>query len=51
MYDGTVYLADAVQIKEWHKWFVDNIEEYYLGDDYYIDGEKLLGKPMFVTNH
>lgn len=49
MFDGTVYSADAVQVKKWHKWFVDNIEKYCIGEYYYIDGEKLVGRPMFET--
>lgn len=48
-YVGCKDAADAVQVKEWHKWFIDNRENYFLNEYYCIDGNNLIGRPMFAT--
>lgn len=48
-YKGNVYIANAIQVKEWHKWFIDNRENYFMNEYYYIDENNLIGRPMFVT--
>lgn len=47
-FKGNVYYAGIGQIKEWHNWFKENRERYYLQDDYDIDGEMLIGKSLFL---
>lgn len=48
-YKDKVYAADAVQVKRWHQWFIDNRENYFLNEYYCVDGNNLKGRAMFVT--
>ena len=46
-FKGHVYYASIGQIKEWHNWFKENRERYYLQEYYDIDGEMLIGRALF----
>lgn len=46
-FKGNIYCASVGQIKEWHDWFKENRERYYLQDYYDIDGEILIGRALF----
>ena len=40
-------MASYKQIEEWHKWLIDNQQEYFLEEYYSVENNRLIGIPVF----
>ena len=44
-------MASYKQIEEWHKWLIDNQQEYFLEEYYSVENNRLIGIPVFEGKH